>query len=158
MMPYLAWKLLHLAGIVLWIGPPLGAFWMQIWVLCDLSPEMEIRFRRAFAHILTIEHIGLAFLISGAAGMVLSTGVEMLDVFWMKGKLALFLCVIIPMEILDIWWGQAAVFRVLRGATDSVTDEMRVVFRRYDLFTKICVPFLLVSWAGFFYLAVFKPA
>jgi len=159
---YLVFKVMHIIGIILWIGPPLGAYWIH---LKSFSSEgnadeekFEIRIRKAFVGVLTIEHTGLIILLTGALSMLQYTDWKLLDLFWIKGKLLMLLFIIIPIEILDIWWGQLAISMAIKKIKgDRITPELRRIFKRYDILVFASIPALIVTWFFFFLLAVLKP-
>ncbi|MDH5655774.1 MAG: DUF2269 family protein [Spirochaetia bacterium] len=160
---YLVFKVVHIIGIILWIGPPLGAYWIHLKSFqkdsSHLEEQIELRVRNAFIGVLTIEHIGLLILLVGAFLMLNASGWTLLDIFWIKSKLMIFLFIIIPVEILDIWWGQYAIASALKKVKgDKIDAETRRVFTRYDRLIKASIPVLIVTWFFFFLLAVLKPA
>ena len=88
----------------------------------------------------------------GAGGMLHETGWGYLNLFWVQGKLYIFTLLIIPIEVLDLLWGQIWPARLMKRQPEAtISPELRKMFRRYDLFTKICIPFLLLAWAAIFY-------
>ncbi len=158
---YFWFKIFHLAGVVLWIGPPLGAYLMQLYILNkqDKSGPTALIVRRAFIAVLTLEHAALALLMAGALAMLWYGEWVFLTFFWIQMKILIFCLVIIPIEILDIWWGQISPVLALRRdkTQDSFSPELVRIFRRYDRFVYFSIPFLLISWTIFFYLAAAKP-
>ena len=158
---YHFYKMAHLGGVVLWIGPPLGAYWIHLrgFIRKDSPQEefIERRIRASFVGVLTVEHAGLLLLLLGGLGMLYETDWAYLRQAWMVWKIIAFLVFVIPIEILDIYWGQIAVLRALKKYPGpGIGPELRAVFNRYDRFTFACIPLLVPLWIGFFYLAVFK--
>jgi len=156
---YFFFKFLHISGILLWIGPPLGAYWifLRTTLLRGENQRFDISVRRAFIGILTAEHIGLLLLTAGFTGMLWATRWTMLSSVWVLAKLGLFVLVIVPIEVFDIYLGQIVPLRLLKKSPEIITPDMETAFSRYDRFTRFCVAPLLLSWAAFFYLAIVKP-
>jgi len=72
--------------------------------------------------------------------------------------LMMFITVIVPVEILDIWWGQFAVSRAIKKIqNDKITPEIRKIFNRYDRLIYASIPVLIITWIFFFLMAVLKP-
>ncbi|MCB1323388.1 MAG: hypothetical protein KDK34_24225 [Leptospiraceae bacterium] len=161
-------KLMHLGGIIMWIGPPLGAYWMYLRSFRrtsgngqsnQLETIVERRVRGAFIGILLVEHIGFALLLLGMLGMLWAGDWVHLKLSWVQWKLCIVVAIFFPLEFFDIWWGQIAPQRAMRNDPGpGIGTELRRILNRYDLFVKISIPFLIPAWIVIFYLAVARPA
>jgi len=154
-------KLLHLGGLILWLGPSGGA-----WLLLQLakrrldpqSPEYQAMYRD-FLPFFWVEHFGL-FMLLGSGVLLLSLyGFPALDWFWLKVKLILVLCVIVPIEILDIWFGHVRLPRWFSsGKGDPKAGSGKNAYQAYeDKFVPISLPLLLIAVVLILWLAVARP-
>jgi hypothetical protein len=66
---------------------------------------------RDFLAFFWIEHFGLFLLIGSGVLMLIMYGNVALEWGWLKLKISLVLCVIIPIEILDVWFGHVCLPR-----------------------------------------------
>ena len=150
-------KLLHLGGLILWLGPSGGA-----WLLLQLakrrmdtqSTEYQALYRD-FLPFFWIEHFGLFMLLGSGIFMLSLYGLPILDWTWIRIKLVLVLCVIVPIEIMDIWFGH---FRLPQWFSTNKTDSKVDAFNAYERkFVPISLPLMLVAVVIIMWLAVARP-
>jgi len=154
-------KLLHLGGLILWLGPSGGA-----WLLLQLakrrldpqSAEYQALYRD-FLPFFWVEHFGL-FILLGSGVLLLSLyGPPALDWTWLRIKLVLVLCVIVPIEVLDIWFGHVRLPRWF--ASDNAGSERKGgsdAYKAYERrFVPVSLPLLLTTVVVILWLAVARP-
>lgn len=122
------------------------------------DPEYEALYRD-FLPFFWAEHAGLFLLL--ASGILLLTlyGLPALDWTWLRIKLALVLCVIVPIEILDIWFGHIRLPHWFSskppGRDANAGSDAYTAYERR--FVPISLPVLLVAVAAILWLAVARP-
>jgi len=154
-------KLLHIAGLILWLGPSGGA-----WLLVQLSKrrldQQSIEYNelyRDFLKFFWVEHLGL-FLLLGSGVLLLSMyGYAALGWTWVQLKIALVLCVLLPIEAMDIWFGHVRLPRQFSSQSqDSASRKIMNPLELYERrFVPISLPILLVTVVVIMWLAVDKP-
>ena len=100
-------KLMHIGGLILWLGPSGGA-WLLLQLAKRRMDQQDIEYRdlyRDFLKFFWVEHFGLFLLITSGVLLLSMYGYSALDWTWLKLKLALVLCVILPIEAMDMWFG-----------------------------------------------------
>jgi hypothetical protein len=154
-------KFLHIGGLILWLGPSGGA-WLLIQVAKRrLDPhsreyaELYLDFVRFFP----VEHFGLLLLLGSGLGMLAIYGFSALSWAWLKWKLVLVVCVIVPIEIGDIWFGHFRLPRWFRSSQrDSDLQHSGNELERYEnRFVPLTLPILLITVVGIIWLAVARP-
>lgn len=154
-------KLLHLGGLILWLGPSGGA-WLLLQTakrrLDPLGPEYQALYRD-FLPFFWVEHFGLLMLLGGGALLLSLYGVPALDWAWLQWKLALVLCVIVPIEILDIWFGHVRLPRwFASGGPGSKAQGGEDAYDAYERrFVPFSLPPLLIAVVVIMWLAVARP-
>jgi uncharacterized membrane protein len=134
---YVALKFLHIVAVILWIGPPLGAYYLvdqahrrrdeATFQWCQMMSE----------RVLVIEHIAFVVLIATGVFIVQQSDWALLAVPWMRKKL---LCVaaVLLFEIYDIWYSHFFVRRHLAG-----TRERKILTGSASLVTFVLIPLIL---------------
>lgn len=162
-MPVLAnaasWFLfLHFAGIILWLGPTLGGYYMYLQarsqaLRCE-HVDLPLWTLKQFMRLTRIEHIGLVMLITGGFGRMGLGGWRLSETPWLQYKLLIFFLVIMVLELADLYMTEWMLRRAL-----SSDDAWRIsrAIKAYDCFLSIGVVVLLFSLPPIFVLAIFKP-
>jgi len=154
-------KLLHLGGLILWLGPSGGA-----WLLIQVAKRrMDPRGREYaelyhdFVRFFPVEHFGLLLLLGSGLGMLFIYGTGALDWAWLKWKLILVLGVIVPIEIGDIWYGHFRLPRWFRSpGRDAELKRGGSDLERYEnRFVPWTLPILLLAVVAIMWLAVARP-
>ena len=154
-------KVIHLGGLILWLGPSGGA-----WLLVQLSKrrldqqsDEYHELYRDFLKFFWVEHLGL-FLLMGSGLLLLTMyGSSALEWTWLQVKIALVLCVIIPVEALDIWFGHVRLPR--QFSTKKHNTHSGKKMNSYELyehrFAPLSLPLLLATIIVIMWLAMAKP-
>lgn len=154
-------KLLHISGLILWLGPSGGA-----WLLVQLSKrrldQQSVEFNelyRDFVKFFWIEHLGLVLLLGSGISLLSMYGVAALDWAWIRLKIALVVFILLPIEAVDIWFGHVRLpgqFSSRQEITAEATNMKSV--RLYErTFVPISLPVLLVTVVVIMWLAIAKP-
>ena len=110
---YLGLKFLHLLAVILWIGPPLGAYYFLFRAHAS-KEEARILWCEALAErVLVAEHLALLALIATGLFMVQQSAWSMLAMPWLQKKLLAFAGVL-AFEAFDVWFAHRLVKRLIR--------------------------------------------
>lgn len=106
-----------------------------------------------------MEHFGL-FLLLGSGILLLSLyGFSALEWTWLRIKLALVLCVLVPVEILDIWFGHVRLPQWFSSGKRGI--EVKGGTNAYEAyerkFVPVSLPPLLIAVVVILWLAVARP-
>ncbi len=129
-MGYVLAKIVHVFAVVLWIGPPLGAYYLVFRAYQEAVPGNDregapgslarlVWVERHTEHVLRLEHAAFAALIISGLFMVYATGWNYLRAGWLQWKLGLFGLVLV-FEMFDMWVSHRLLRRVL-GAGNPKT-------------------------------------
>jgi len=154
-------KLLHLGGLILWLGPSGGA-WLFLRVArrrLDPKGKEYLDLYRDFLPFFWVEHAGLLLLLGSGTAIVLTYDYPVFDWFWLGLKLALVLGVILPIEILDISFGHVLLPRWFRRREASGSEQKDSgAYKAYERkFVPLTLPLLLITVIVIMWLAVAKP-
>ncbi|KPJ95906.1 MAG: hypothetical protein AMJ55_02905 [Gammaproteobacteria bacterium SG8_15] len=154
-------KLLHISGLILWLGPSGGA-----WLLVQLSKrrldQQSVEFNelyRDFVKFFWIEHLGLVLLLGSGILLLSIYGFAALDWAWIQLKIALVVFILLPIEAVDIWFGHVRLpgqFSTRQEIT-AETTKMKPVRLYERRFVPISLPILLVTIVVIMWLAIDKP-
>ena len=149
---------LHLAGIILWLGPTLGGYYVYVKarrhaVRCQ-HVDLPLWALQQFLQLTRIEHIGLLLLIIGGVGRMSLGGWKLAETPWLRHKLLIFFPVIVTLELVDLYMTEWMLSRALQSADAQRIDRAR---KAYDRFLSIGMIILLISLPPIFVLAIFKP-
>lgn len=78
---------------------------------------------------------------------------------WLQWKLLIILCVIIPLELLDIWYGNIKLAKLFAtiDRTAYLPDETRTLFVYHRYITGIAIVVIPISVSGILWLVIAKP-
>ncbi|WP_455200041.1 hypothetical protein [Kaarinaea lacus] len=155
-------KLMHVGGLILWLGPSGGA-----WLLVQLSKrrmdQQSNEFRQLYQDFLKffwLEHLGLFLLLGSGILLLITQGYPVLDLLWLKWKIGLILCVIVPIEIADIWFGHVQLPQIFSSQKPNIAST-RDKINSYDSyerrFAPLALPPLLLSVIAIMWLAIARP-
>jgi len=96
---YNALRVVHLVALVGWLGLSTGA-WLLLRRLRG-SVERGVLWR-AFGKIVDIEHVFLGLLLASGIALLAVVGFPYAKTLWFVIKLAIVMCVIVPIECADI--------------------------------------------------------
>ena len=154
-------KLLHIAGLILWLGPSGGA-WLLVQLskrrLDQQSPEYNDLYRD-FIKFFWVEHLGLFLLLGSGVLLLTMYGYSALDWRWLQVKIALILLILVPIEVVDIWFGHVRLPGLFSSTSrdTSVKSKMNGLELYERRFVPITLPILLVTVVGIMWLAIARP-
>lgn len=144
-------KIIHLAGLILWLGPSAGGYILLMLARLRGGAAEALPMLPGYIALVDVEAAGLTVLIlSGLALRQLRPAYK--EALWLKRKLLIVQYVFIPLEVVNLYICHS----VLSGALEGRQGVLRA-FHIYDRFSVISAVFLLVSVPAVFILAVFKP-
>lgn len=157
---YVGLKMLHLGALVLWLGPALGAWWM---LRCAIrrfdDPGLVSHFLyRVFLRFVWLEHLALLVLL--ASGLALAGVTQALSTSWLQYKLLLVAIIVIPLEIVDIWYSHVRIPAILRlrhpsrNYTPAERTALSFYHRRFTPAALLVLPGTLIA---ILWLALGKP-
>ncbi len=112
---YLIPKFLHLVAVILWIGPPLGAYVFLFQAHRSKDEAKILWAERITERVLVLEHVALLVLVASGLAVVAESDWALLAVPWLRKKLVLFGGVLV-FEAFDIWLNHRVVKRLLDRA------------------------------------------
>ena len=123
-------KIIHIGSLIFWLGPSLGA-WCCLLVLRKQEGEFSSatqRLYQVFIKLLIVEH--LAFMALLASGFWMAKTWFGFQQPWLQWKLLIILCLIVPLELLDIWYGNIKLGKLFStiDRTQYLPDETRTLF------------------------------
>ena len=154
-------KLLHLTSLIFCLGPTLAAWWM---LRLGNRQFGEPGFASQYLYLLffklvQVEHLAFASLLGSGIGMALLT--QGLAQHWLVLKLTLLSVIVLPIEILDIWFGNIQLPRLFKQR-HPVRPYSRQEQQLLGMYHQRLVPIALVvlppTLLVIFWLAISKPA
>ena len=114
-------KIVHFSALILWLGPGIGAWWMLRHALFRFDDPSLVShfFYRAFLRLMWLEHMALAVVL--ASGTVLAVLTHAHESDWFRYKLLLVVLVVVPLEVVDIWYSHVRLPAILCGRHPSRT-------------------------------------
>lgn len=157
---FVALKILHIGALIFWLGPSLGAWFVLIMMrkqLGEITPATHLAYR-VFIKMLIVEHV--AFVALMASGIGMASVVFGFNQPWLQWKLLIILTLIVPLEILDIWYGNIklpAIFSRL-NTTGYDTQQTRTLHIYHTYVTRLAIAAIPVSVLAIMWLVIAKPA
>ena len=157
---YVLLKAVHIASLIFWLGPSLGAWWLLRSTTHRFGePSMTSQFLyQVFLKVAGVEHLALlTLLISGGLMGVLADGFTQ---SWLLVKLFLVAVIVIPLEVIDIWFCHYKLPRLFHQRHPSrpyAVQESRLLESYHTRFVPLAligIPFAVIS---IFWLAIAKP-
>ena len=157
-MDYALLKLVHLLAVVLWIGPPLGAYYILFAAHRDSggdgAADRILFAERAAERVLLFEHIALVILVVSGGLLVFIGPWQLFGTPWLAKKMILFAGVLL-FEVFDIWLAHVVFARLLKAGTVTGAE-----FARADKKRRVLAGFGGIVFFGLipamFYLAIVK--
>lgn len=151
-----AWlKLAHLLSLVLWIGPPLGAYYALIRAHGTGDRERIVWVERITERVLVAEHVALLLVIASGLALVSVGPWQLFETPWLRNKLLLFLGVL-AFEVFDMWLAHRFMSRLLSCDDPLSHPEWGRAERLRRWLIAAAIPVGLILLPGMFLLAVLK--
>lgn len=154
-MAYLIGKLVHLLSLILWVGPPLGAYYILWQVHRSRDRTQMVWAQRYVERVLVVEHIAFVVLILSGAYLVWLTDGALLNMPWLQKKLWLFAGVLV-FELVDIWISHFVLAHILEEKDPLDSPEWPRVERMRRTLAIAALPVAFILVPGIFYFAVAK--
>ena len=106
-------KFVHVVAAILWIGPPLGAYYFLSRAHQTRDEARILWSERVAERVLWFEHLALIALIASGAIVVWLSDWSLLAMPWLQKKLVLFAGVLV-FESYDIWFAHVFMKRMLK--------------------------------------------
>ncbi|WP_018693722.1 hypothetical protein [Algicola sagamiensis] len=153
-------KIIHISAVIFWLGPALGS-WLTLRKvrkhIGEHHPATYVVYKGFFIT-LVIEHIALIVMLT--SGLTLAFKFGFFHHSWLQAKLMLIVLIIIPLEILDIWYGNFKIPKIfsLRDKPQPYTAEEEKVMRMYHTYiTNFAIVVLPLVVLAIFILVIRKP-
>lgn len=156
---FVALKILHIGSLVFWLGPSLGA-WLILMAmrkqLGEITPATHLAYR-VFIKMLILEHVAFVALIASGIGMAIL--VFGFNHPWLQWKLLIILLLIVPLEILDIWYGNIKLPQIFSHLHEAGYDtkQIRTLHIYHVYITRIAIAMIPVSVLAIMWLVIAKP-
>ena len=155
-----ALKLLHIAALIFWIGPTLGAWWLLLAGTRHFGEPTPVSYflYRAFLKTLWLEHAALGVLI--ASGFALAYYNQAFGWTWLQAKLILIVLVVVPLESVDIWLSHVRLpqlFAADRVPLSYTRVEKRLLGFYHGCFSRLALWVLPPTVLIIMWLALAKP-
>lgn len=153
-------KIVHLSALILWLGPGLGAWWMLRHALYRFDDPSLVShfFYRAFLRLMWLEHLALAVIL--ASGTALAVLTHAYESEWFRYKLLLIVLVVVPLEIVDIWYSHVRLPAILCDRHPSriyAPAEAHTLHVYHNRFTPAAILLLPATVLIIMWLAIGKP-
>jgi uncharacterized membrane protein len=153
-MSFDAWlKAFHLLGVICWIGPMMGGWWMLARADKSGSPETIRWARKAFLPLVHIEHLGFAMWLGFGLWMAVRMP-YVLSFGWMHAKLAIIGGLILPIELWDIAVSHGALPKAMKSGDNAAIDA---AIAKHRMLCKVSVMFLIPATIAIVILAAARP-
>lgn len=148
-------KLVHVVAVVLWIGPPIAAYWMLARAHRSHDPARAQLLERETELILRLEHAAFVALLASGVGMVLVVGPGALQWPWLRMKLVAVAAIVL-FELLDVWIEHGVARRVFAAEDPRLHPEWRTMVARRKLLAIAAIPIVVVAVPAALWFAVVK--
>jgi hypothetical protein len=149
---YSVFKLFHLIGVVLWLGPSTGAYYMIIFSIANGQRTIELWLRQHYVSFVHFELLGLFLIIASGLLMVIAMRWVLLRQWWLKMKIYIALTIFIPLEVIQLYMYH---FSIMKAFKTGIGIKEATI--RFDWFTVIALVLLTLTVPAVFILGVFKP-
>lgn len=155
-------KLLHLGALILWLGPALGAWWLLLSANRMLGEPTAVShlLYTQFFKIVWLEHVAfMALLLSGFLYAWLA-GFSFSGMPWLKLKLLLIALIVLPLEIVDIWFSHTKLTQTFKKRdpdTSYSAAETGLLSFYHGGFTRAALILLPATVLGIMWLTIAKP-
>jgi len=152
-------KILHIGSLIFWLGPSLGAWFVLLPLrkhLGEITPAAHLAYR-IFIKTLILEHIAFVALIASGIGMACL--VFGFNQPWLQWKLLIIVFLIVPLEILDIWYGNIKLPQIFLRFNDAGYDttQTKTLHIYHTYVTRTAIAVIPISVLAIMWLVIAKP-
>lgn len=157
---FIALKIVHIGSLIFWLGPSLGAWFILMAMrkqLGEITPATHLAYR-IFIKTLILEHVAFIALLASGIGMAIL--VFGFNQAWLQWKLLIILLLIIPLEILDIWYGNIKLPQIFSRLNEAGYDtkQTRTLHIYHTYITRIAIAIIPISVLAIMWLVIAKPS
>lgn len=151
-MKYNFFKLIHVAGMVTWLGPSTGGSIMVYLSQSSKQSVIELWLRQEYLLLIHIETAGLIIIILSGLGMLLSSAETLRGELWIKIKSYIVMSVFLPLELIQLYLYHGS----LKTAFSS-EQGLREAISLFDRFSVTAFVLLAITVPVVFIMGIFKP-
>ena len=156
-MSYSLAKVVHVVAVVLWIGPPLGAYYLLVQAHRGRDPARIVWAERHCERVLIAEHVAFLVLVVSGLLMLYSVDWTLLEQGWMRAKLHLVALVVL-FEAFDMWLAHVVFRKLLATDAEVGSPPWRKASRMRLVLAGAGMLIVVVILPAIFWFAVAKPA
>ncbi len=149
---YLIFKLFHIVGMIFWLGPSTGGFFLIAKSNLARNAQVELWMREEYRSLIHIETVGLIMIIMGGVGMVIASRGIMLKLLWFRIKGGVTLAIFIPLALYQLYLYETS----LKSAF-AAGENIENAIAAYDRFSAVAFVLLMLSVPLVMVMGVFKP-
>lgn len=156
---FFALKILHIGALIFWLGPSLGAWLVLLSMrkyVGEITPAAHLAYR-IFIKLLIVEHIAfVALIVSGLSMAYLVYGFNQP---WLQWKLLIILLFVVPLEVLDIWYGNIKLPQIFSRFNEAGYDtaQSRTLHIYHVYVTRTAIAIIPTSVLAIMWLVIVKP-
>lgn len=156
---FFALKILHLGSLIFWLGPSLGAWFVLLATrkhVGEITPAAHLAYR-IFIKLLIVEHVAFVALIISGVGMAhLVFGFNQP---WLQWKLLIILLFVVPLEVLDIWYGNIKLPQIFSRFNEAGYDaaQSKTLHIYHVYVTRAAIAIIPLSVLAIMWLVIAKP-
>jgi uncharacterized membrane protein len=151
-MNYNLLKLLHIIGIVTWLGPSLGGYYMIIFSFLTHQSEIELWLRQEYLSLVYIEIAGFLVIVLSGLLMLISSKWALLSQLWLRIKGLIVIFIFIPLELIQLYIYNGPLKKAFISGTGI--KEAALMFDRFSVFAIIIITLTVPAVMA---LGIFKP-
>src|SRR6187551_1281104 len=156
---FVALKILHIGSLIFWLGPSLGA-WFVLLALRkhegEITPATHLAYR-IFIKMIILEHVAFVALIASGIGMACL--VFGFNQPWLQWKLLIILFLIVPLEILDIWYGNIKLPQIFSEFNEAGYNmqQSKTLHIYHAYVTRFAIAVIPINVLAIMWLVIAKP-
>lgn len=156
---FFALKLIHIGSLIFWLGPSLGA-WLVLLAIRNQQGEFTQATHlayRVFIKMLIVEHVAFVTLLATGIGMVACLYHNPAP--WLQWKLLIVFAVVVPLEIMDIWYGNIKLPQIFSRFNENGYDtkQLKTLQTYHKYITGAAIFIIPVSVLVIMWLVIAKP-
>lgn len=152
-------KLIHIGALIFWLGPSLGT-WIMLLAIRKQEGEFTLATHlayRIFIKMLIVEHLAFIVLLVTGIGMIICLYHNPAP--WLQWKLLIVLAIVVPLEIIDIWYGNVKLPKIFSTFNQQGYEEKHslVLFTYHRYVTGAAIVIIPISVLTIMWLVIAKP-
>jgi hypothetical protein len=151
-MKYKLFKLFHITGIVIWLGPSTGGFLMILFARLLKQGDVEIWLRQEYLSLIHLEVAGLFIIILSGLGMLISSRWELLVQIWLRIKGVIVVFIFLPLELIQLYLYHEHLKKAFTSG-----EGIKEAVLLFDRFSVIAFILLAITVPVVLVMGIFKP-